>query len=368
MKKKIDKKIVLAKSKKQGLHAEEAKKIINEHSGKKKAIRTTNQRRNKLSVPTRKKILSKSKPEIIRELIANTFLEKSLSDYLGDTGNWYLGFGGTGDALLLIAACHTDPEAKVLFFVNTGNQSFTSEFFKIFNINTYFYPNLMGRPIANSIYNWMKDQPQMRPSAHLAHGLDYEDWQRHPERYESNLKTISFNSIFGSDSLSNKNTVCFSPCGSSKDVRRQRYLTQEEYNRVLYYLNLRGDTVLITGSEQDFRFYGNYLPSNCYWLTANKLIDSNLQTKKISLVEMLRYINGASSAIAVDTWLKTYTSMAKIPTYVIKTRWNGEYKNYGEDCSDYIFLNPNVWETLKLVTLEELYSIINPTQSINQIV
>lgn len=71
---------------------------------------------------------------------------------------------------------------------------------------------------------------------------------------------------------------------------------------------------------------------------------------------MLRIVNSANKVISVDTWLKTYSLLVGIPTTVVMTRWNGEYKQYGEDVTDWIFLNPKIWRNIKLEKVENLLS------------
>ena len=84
------------------------------------------------------------------------------------------------------------------------------------------------------------------------------------------------------------------------------------------------------------------------------IYDGKGNTTHSNLKNMLRIINSAEHVISMDTWLKTYTLLCDIPTTVIKTRWNNEYKVYGEDITDRIFLNTKIWPRLNLVKIEDL--------------
>jgi hypothetical protein len=67
-----------------------------------------------------------------------------------------------------------------------------------------------------------------------------------------------------------------------------------------------------------------------------------------TLENLLAVVNGCAEVIAVDTWLKTYSALAWVPTTVIATRYDQPYDNPG----DQIFLNP-LWG-FRQVTIENL--------------
>jgi hypothetical protein len=70
--------------------------------------------------------------------------------------------------------------------------------------------------------------------------------------------------------------------------------------------------------------------------------------------KMLRIINSAQLVVSVDTWLKTYTLLSNIPTIVVETRWNGAYKAFGEDITDWVFLNRRIWPDIKFEKIDDL--------------
>jgi hypothetical protein len=145
------------------------------------------------------------------------------------------------------------------------------------------------------------------------------------------------------------------PSGSHKDTKRQRYITPEEYKLIANKNLDLGYKVYASGSVSDFHYYGLINRENFHWLTAEKVYNWNGSVDSIDLKKMLQIINGATKVISVDTWIKTYALLCNIDTTVIKTRWDGKYIEYGEDVTDWIFLNNKIWPNLKMESVEQLF-------------
>ncbi len=261
----------------------------------------------------------------------------------------YMGFGGMGDALLLLASCSENKSAKVLFFANDPSMSFIREFFDLFKIPSFILPNIMGQPLSTIVYDAFKAHPKSQTSAHLADHLYHGDWVNE-EKYTKRIKkNTNWLEIFGKED--NDKIVCISPCGSHRDGSRQRYLSNGELSSLVKKYN-KEYKVYAVGANRETSFY-NIVPDS-YWMTSNYILDSKGNKTEIDLNQMLRIINSSTEIISVDTWLKTYGLLVGLPTTVIKTRWNGKYRNYGDDPTDLIFLNSKLWPDIKLKTIEEL--------------
>ena len=87
---------------------------------------------------------------------------------------------------------------------------------------------------------------------------------------------------------------------------------------------------------------------------SDKTINENNVINKHSFDIFLRTINSAKEVISVDTWLKTYTLLAGLPTKVIESKFHGSYMPFGHDSSDYVFINPNIWKNIKIVRPENI--------------
>jgi hypothetical protein len=279
-------------------------------------------------------------------------LVSKIKSYISNSNfNYYLGFGGTGDALLLLATCSKDPKAKAIFFAN--NVNFTSKFFDLFNIPVFLHENIMGSKIANVIFDIVTKNPNFRQSAHLADGLFYGDWKNENKYIGRIHARMPWIKKFGMVE-SNQSILIIAPSGSAKEVRRQRYVTLNEYNQLLDHNLKLGYKIYSVGSVADLHYYGLPIKPNTYWLTAEKLYKWDSTTQDINLHQMLQYVNKASKVISVDTFLKTYSLICGIPTVIIKTRWRGKYADYGADVTDHIFLNKNIWSDLILDKFENL--------------
>lgn len=279
-------------------------------------------------------------------------LLKQIQTYVQQTDkNYYLGFGGLGDALLLMAVCWDNPKAKVVFFAN--QIPFIRSFFELFGVSVFMHDNIMGTPMANHIYDMMRKLPNFKPSAHLADGLNYNDW-RNESKYRDKIKSkTSWLPHFGKEN-SDKPTVIIAPSGSHKDSKRQRYLHHHEYDQLVNKYLIQGYKVYATGSMSDLHHFKLIDKDNFYWLHSDAIYNGKGNTESISLKRMLRIINSAEHVISMDTWLKTYTLLCDIPTTVIETRWDNKYRAYGEDVTDWIFLNSKIWPNIKIQKIEEL--------------
>jgi hypothetical protein len=286
----------------------------------------------------------RQKRKSAREILCN-----EIKLFISDTNsNYYLGLGGIGDVLLLLASCYDDPQAKVIFFAN--NPYFTNKFFELVKIPVFLKQNLMGNPFANVILDLVKSHANFKQSAHLADGLNYGDWINH-NKYECRVKSyVPWIDKFGK--IETKDPILIiAPSGSVKDNKRQRYLTPDEYAKLISIQSKLGYRIYCVGSLGDLEYYG--LIAEVLWMTIDKIYSSS-GSEDISFQKMLQIINTASKVISMDTWLKTYSLLCGIPTIVISSRWDGAYREYGSDASDFIFLNKCIWPALTTEKIENL--------------
>lgn len=265
--------------------------------------------------------------------------------------DFYLGFGGLGDALLLLASCWENTNAYVIFFANTISKVFIEDFFKLFNFKYFLHANIMGQRITGKIFNLVTNLPTFKTSAHLADKLYHGDWvnyEKYIPRIEKNVPWIErFGKLESSDKII---TIC--PSGSDRNPARQRYLSKREYQLLLK--KYEDYTVYVVGSRGDFKFYRMPNRPNLHWLTSKEILNHAGNGRPIGLPHMLRIINSSEKVISVDTWLKTYALLAGIPVNIIRTRWKGQYGEYGRDVTDYVFLNKEIWPEIEFFKIEEL--------------
>ena len=287
-----------------------------------------------------------SSPKLISQV-------KSFTQY--SDKHYYLGFGGLGDAILLMAVCWDNPKAKVVFFAN--QVSLIRSFFELLGISLYIHDNIMGTKIASHIFDYMKALPTFKQSAHLADGLDFGDWANSTKYIDRIRGRVNWIDHLGKHP-SDMPVVIIAPSGSHKDISRQRFLHNGEYEWLVHRCLDKGYRVYVAGSMNDLHHFKLIDRENFYWLHSDKIYDGKGVAKDSSLLNMLRIINSAEHVYSMDTWLKTYTLTCGIPTTVIKTRWNGGYKLYGQDITDFIFLNHNIWPNLTLIKWEDLFATL----------
>lgn len=279
------------------------------------------------------------------------YLIEKVRAFMNPQANYYLGFGGLGDALLLLATCWDDPKAKVVYFAN--QTPFVKQFFELFKIPVFLEKNIMGTKLAGQIFDLMTHNQNFKQSAHLADGLYFEDW-RNEDKYIKRIKNyVPWSDYFGAIKT-NFPILIVGPSGSHKDPHRQRYLNQEEYKSIVNKGLDEKYKVFASGSVSDLHYYKLIQRENFHWLTSDKIYNWNGTSEDINLKKMLQIINGAEKVISMDTWLKTYTLLCNINTIVVKTRWDNNYITYGDDVTDWIFLNNKIWPNLKLEQIENL--------------
>ena len=101
-----------------------------------------------------------------------------------------------------------------------------------------------------------------------------------------------------------------------------------------------------------------YKNKNCHWLTHNCLYSLN-EKKEIRFLNFLQILNSSTDCISVDTYLKTLILLLQKNAKVIRSTFDGKYKDFGIDVSDQIFLNKSIWKNIKCYTFEELIFDLN---------
>ena len=280
-----------------------------------------------------------------RQIETTTLINKIKSFISSNDSNYYLGFGGLGDALLLLATCWNDPKAKVIFFAN--QQPFIRQFFDLFNVQIFLHDNVMGSNLAPQAYNLITKHPNFKQSAHLADYCNYEDW-RNEEKYIKRI--ISYVPWIEKLGKKEEETIILSPSGSQKCNHRQRHLSKDEFEKLVN----KHEDIYAIGSLNDIHYYGLIKRKGFHWLNSDKIYHWDESIEKITIKDMVQIIHSAKQVISMDTWLKTYSLLCGIPTTVIETRWYGQYYPYGGDSTDWVFLNPKIWKNITFAKITDL--------------
>lgn len=287
------------------------------------------------------------------ELRGQTQLYFALKNWLAEDADYYLSFGGAGDALIMLAACWDNPRARPVFFTNGSR--LTARLFDALGVKALIHPNIMGQPWVHTVLEPLMSHPNFKPAGHLPVSLDYSDW-KHKHQYfiDTMVTETPWRTTLGVEPnpFQTSRVIVICPSGSTKDKSRQRFLTPEEFQSLSHFYLDGGCTVLGCMSEEDVRIYRPIKHPHFGFLSADKLSTPKKETRH-NAAKMLRYVNSADLVISPDTWLKTYSMLAGIPTVVIMTRWNGRYRLIGEEVADYVFLHPAIWKNIRFARAEE---------------
>jgi len=267
--------------------------------------------------------------------------------------DYYLGFGGVGDALITLASAWGNPKAHIIFFGYNG--VLVEEFFRTFGIPAHVLPHILGNPLAPDrrafqTLESLKKVITIQPSGHMPENLRYQEWFENEDKYVARIVNSipEWRDKFG---RIDKKLVVIAPTGSTRDVARQRFITLHEFQTLVIRYLAKGYEVYGIGSEADGK---NYAMPGVWWATHDSLRHWRGGVTQHKLCDLLKIINSAEEVVSMDTWLKTYSLLVGVPTTVIATRWHGKYKPWGEDFNDWIFINKKIWPNLTVSRIEDM--------------
>lgn len=280
---------------------------------------------------------------------------EEMMGFAGKVGNYYITFGGVGDVILLLAEAYRDPDAKIIFYANQGSLDFAKLFLNEFKVPHFVRPNIMGTSLANTAVDLLRSTGRLQTSAHLPDGLDYGDWSRNQEKYRQRMpkKTDWVNKFGFIPELKNKKIAIIAPSGSYRTNWKQKYLHIHEYELLVDLYLRNGYIVYSTGSDADKNYYQNIRHHAHFWLTSDKIYNGKNFYDAINFKHFIQIINSATEVLSVDTWIKTYSSLANIPTKVFENRYNGRIYDFGRDSGDIVFLNDEWWDSMKRYKIED---------------
>jgi hypothetical protein len=275
------------------------------------------------------------------------------------TENFILCNGGLGDLLFALAASYANNKCRIIHAANVGMKPTIEQFIKAFDVPY----EVLERPFNGKEFDELAASPFCVSKCHLPKNLDFRKWAV-PEDFKDTVRTLPLQHLLGKfhNPLNTKGIIAIAPKGSNSPsfidsldgVRytKSRELSKAECHRLAKQF-ARRNTVFLIGSPKDYDYYGIVPHSHVFWATFDKIIDHTGKEYASNVKTMLSIINACKKVISVDTWLKTYSCMAGIPTIVIRTRFNGKYLDQPIDLSENIFLNKDFWN-LRLAKIEDL--------------
>lgn len=248
-----------------------------------------------------------------------------MENFTTNKNTFFVSFGGLGDCLIGIASAQ--------FFkctlIHCGMKVFSNGAAAELVINAFSVPN-----IVLEIEDYQRDKIYKILSSHPG---CLGTWNKEQTTEKIHDLYIPFKKIL------NFQPVIICPADSSYKSGLKSLSPPE-----LMQLTNKYPNCFVAVSPEQQEFYGNFRGVN--WITLETLTDIDGTLKSIVPREYFEIILSAKLVISVDTWLKTFSAYANIPTKVIKNRSNNRQ-------IDDIFLNTDMWN-ISVVALEELYSPI----------
>lgn len=279
-----------------------------------------------------------------------------VKNFLAHNDRVYFGCGGLGDAMLTIAACYHDNNAKVIFGANHGNVQGLFDTFKIpVLITRNFYPSILGM----TLHNYIVTHPNFKGAAHIPDSMNYGEWVNNHDKYLKRIvRSMPLIDMFGRmvNPRKTSGVIGIAPRGSDHHgTLKQRYLSQDEFRRLAQKFLDQNKTVFAFGSTTDIDHYGVIPHNNFIWMSSEFGVSHPAPRYPTSFRHLLSCINGCDELYSVDTWMKTYGALAGIPTKVIMSRRHGVTVPPPNDASDYIFMDKDYWG-FDLVDVKDLLS------------
>ena len=246
-------------------------------------------------------------------------------------------FGGSGDALLLLSTFYdSDPEQTIVSVSNSTGmmRSFFDAFPKLKKV--YFIPFPKN-------YTWHFIARRFFKSSDICLGLgatptttaDYREWNADLDIFKTYgiRQRPAWAVNFGKNRLAPRQ-VTLQPRGSLKGMvgSKRNALNTQDWARLLSYLEKKGVRPVIIGTPDEaaeYPCFGNAIDKRSY-----------------SFAEQMKLIAASDFFIGADSWGKTFSALAGIPTFVFHALRGDDLKDW-KDASDHVFLDP--WDEITVV-------------------
>jgi glycosyltransferase involved in cell wall biosynthesis len=272
-------------------------------------------------------------------------IAQKLVKLLQEIGPFYLHFGGAGDALLLLATfLDKHPEAQIVSFPNSipAARSFFEAFPSLKRV--WFLPKNDSRQIHLLIRMLMQHIPNCKGMG-VTPKMDYfKEWHaklnifkefginRRPEwikRFRTNPQSKQ---------------ITLAPKGSLQGMlgSKRNIIDPVIWPELLRFLQKSGFSPVIIGTPDESQFY--------------PALEGCADRRSYSFREQMEHIANSVALIAADSWAKTFSALAGIPTIVFEPLKGVDWVAR-KDASDFVFIDP--WDAITIVkNLEQCRSVL----------
>jgi len=279
--------------------------------------------------------------EIDNELFKKFFLKLLLA------GKAYYHFGGVGDALLLLSTFYENsPEQTIVSFANSIPA--LKSFFKAFpKLNHIYFLQIPEDPILNSyVRNLLPGFSNV-----LGNGVTPTDSYESEWNEEINIfkdygvnKNPKWCKDFEAKNLEDFQ-VTIAPMGSNFGMfkSKRNIIDPDNWGKIIEFLTTQKIKPIIIGVPTEEESF--------------PILSGCINKRSYSFEEQMGIISSSDIFIGADSWGKTFSALAGIPTIVFQPMYGNDLRNW-KDNSDYVFLNP--WDDITVVkNLDEFFSTFN---------
>ena len=249
----------------------------------------------------------------------------------------YIHFGGSGDALLLLSTFYDrNPEQTIVSVANSTGmmKSFFDAFPKLKKV--YFIPfpkNPTWHFIARRFFK--ASEICLGLGATPTTTADYREWNADLDIFKTYgiQQRPAWASDFGKNRLETRQ-VTLQPRGSLKGMvgSKRNALSTDDWARLLTYLEKKGVKPIVIGTPDEAAEY--------------PCLGNAIDMRSYSFTEQMQLIAASDFFVGADSWGKTFSALAGIPTFVFHALRGDDLKNW-KDASDYVFLDP--WDEITVV-------------------
>ncbi len=263
-----------------------------------------------------------------------------------EVGPFYMHFGGAGDALLLLATfLDRHPDAQIISFCNSipATRSFFDAFPSLKRV--WFLPKNENPQFHILLRMMMRHCATCLGMGTTPEGDYFKDWHAGLDIFRE--MKVSRNPDWARKFRVNPQPkhVVLAPKGSLCGMvgSKRNIIDPVVWPQLVQLLCKRGFQPVIIGTPDEAEMY--------------PCLEGCEDRRSFSFREQMEHIANSALLIGADSWAKTFSALAGIPTIVFEPLKGADWKSR-KDASDYVFLDP--WETITVVKdFEQCRRLVN---------
>ncbi|MHB8578570.1 MAG: glycosyltransferase [Ignavibacteriaceae bacterium] len=255
---------------------------------------------------------------------------------LNSIGPSFIHIGGVGDALLLLSTFYDrDPEQTIISFANSVEalKSLWDAFPKVKKI--YLIPVPQNPIIHSIIRNFFRKSSKFLGAGVMPSESYFDEWNAEVnifQKYGIVEHPKWANDFRGSKIVDFQITIA--PMGSRLGMvgSKRNIIDPEIWKKLIQFIIDKNIRPIILGTPNESKIF--------------PYLDGCIDKRSFNFDEQIRLIASSDLFIGADSWGKTLSALAGIPTIVFRSFYGDDLKDW-KDNSDYIFLDP--WKNITVV-------------------